>query len=55
LSGGGTGSGSGGSGLVIISFDGPTPTISVGLTYSETTVGSNTVISFTGGTGTVTW
>ena len=50
-------SGAGGSGLVILRF--PTaygnPTIGVGLTSSTSTSGSDTIISITAGTDTVTW
>jgi len=50
-------SGAGGSGVVIVRF--PTsfgsPTIGGGLTSSTTTSGSDTIITFTAGTDTVTW
>jgi hypothetical protein len=50
-------SGAGGSGVVIVRF--PTsfgsPIIGVGLTSSTTTSGSDTIITFTAGTDTVTW
>jgi hypothetical protein len=51
---GGTG-GNGGSGVAIIRFRGTTPTVSAGLTYTETTDGDYTVLKFTNGTGTITW
>lgn len=57
--GGGTGKrgGAGGSGVVIISFPtaSATCTVGAGLTYSSTTSGSNTVITFTAGTGTISF
>jgi hypothetical protein len=51
----GQGGGSGGSGLVVLRFVGEKPTISAGLTYTEGSVDSYTVLEFTAGTGTVTW
>jgi hypothetical protein len=36
-------------------FTGNTPTVSAGLTYTETTDGGDTILSFTSGSGTVTW
>jgi hypothetical protein len=61
--GGGAGSGyylpagSGGSGIVILRF--PTtagmPTVGAGLTYTDTTSGSDTVITFTAGSDTIAW
>jgi hypothetical protein len=55
--GGGTeGAGqNGGSGVVILKFRGKTPSISVGLTYSSIRQGSDRVLIFKSGTGTVTW
>jgi len=60
--GGGAGGGSrsqatyGGSGVVVLRFpDVFNPAISAGLTYSSTNVDSDTVLRFTGGTGTITW
>jgi hypothetical protein len=47
--------GAGGSGIVILRFTGDTPTISAGLTYTETVIGDETLLEFTAGTGTVTW
>ena len=52
---GGRSSNAGGSGIVIIRFEGDSPTISAGLTYTESTVGDDTVIQFTAGTGTISW
>ena len=58
--GGGAGGGSsstlGGSGVVIISYD-STKTISIpaGLTHNQTTSGGNRIVTFTAGTGTVSW
>ena len=43
------------SGVVILRFAGSTPTIGAGLTYSEATVGGDTVLTFTAGTDTITW
>ena len=60
-SGGGGNSGwpanaaAGDSGVVILRFTGKSPTIGAGLTYSETKVGADTVITFTAGTDTVSW
>ena len=55
----GDGGGVGGTarpGAVIISYDGADPTIDAGLTYvGPTTVGSNQVIRFTGGSGYIEW
>ena len=55
----GDGGGVGGTarpGAVIISYDGEDPTIGAGLTYvGPTTVGSNQVIRFTGGSGYIEW
>jgi len=54
----GDGGGVGGTarpGAVIISYDGADPTIDAGLTYTSGTVGSNTVINFTGGSGYIEW
>lgn len=52
-----TGTGVGGSGVVIIRF--PTaegsPTIGAGLTSSSATDGTDTIITFTAGTDTITW
>lgn len=45
----------GGSGVVIIRYEGDFPTISAGLTYVTSTIGSDTVLTFTAGTGTVTF
>jgi len=54
--GGGALRGDGGSGIVIIKFsDSYTCTVGAGLTSSSSTVGSNTVVTFTAGTGTVTF
>jgi hypothetical protein len=52
-----TGSGAGGSGIVIIRFptDEGSPTIGAGLTSSSATDGTDTVITFTAGTDTITW
>ena len=48
--------GNGGSGVVIIRYPNSlTPSVSVGLTSTTTTVGSDKVTVFTAGTGTVTW
>jgi hypothetical protein len=50
-------SGSGGSGIVILSYPSTYPdltSIAVGLTYTKTTSGGNTIYTFTAGTGTVT-
>jgi hypothetical protein len=57
LGGGGGGNKIGGSGVVIISFNSSyaTPAIDAGLVYNETTSGSNKIITFTSGTGTITW
>jgi hypothetical protein len=50
-----TGSGgNGGSGVVILKFIG-TATVSGGLTSSTTTSGAYTVLTLTGGTGTITF
>jgi len=49
------GSQSGSSGFVIIRFVGRMPNIDAGLTYSVATLGSETVISFTAGTGNISW
>jgi len=60
-SGGGGANGSpgnpsaGDSGVVILRFTGTTPTIGAGLTYTETTVGGDTVLTFTAGTDTISW
>jgi hypothetical protein len=51
------GGGAGGSGIVIISYPSTNPdltSIGVGLTYAKTTVGGNTIYTFTAGTGTIT-
>lgn len=53
--GGGGDRTNGGSGIVVIRFEGDSPTISAGLTYTESTVGDDTVIQFTAGTGTISW
>jgi hypothetical protein len=53
--GGGGSSGNGGSGTVILRYAGPAPTVSAGLTYTISNVGSDKVIEFTAGTGTVSW
>jgi len=54
--GGGGSSGNGGSGVVIISYQGnPPSSVSAGLTYTSSSVGLNTVLVFTAGTGTVTF
>ena len=45
----------GGSGIVILKYIGPSPTISAGLTYTISTVAGNNIISFTAGTGTITF
>lgn len=49
--------GSGGSGIVILRWPTSSGTITVGagLTYSTTTSGSNTIATFTAGTGNVSW
>lgn len=49
--------GSGGSGVVILRWPTSSGTITVGagLTYSTTTSGSNTIVTFTAGTGNVSW
>ena len=54
---GGSGATSGASGVVILRYptSGGTPTIGAGLTSSTTTDGSDTIITFTAGTDTVTW
>lgn len=49
------GSRNGGSGIVILRFYGLAPTVSAGLTYTETSDGGDTILTFTAGTGTVTW
>jgi hypothetical protein len=50
-------SGAGGSGVVILRYPTADGTISVGagLTSSSATDGSDTVVTFTAGTGTVSW
>ena len=54
--GGGALRGDGGSGIVIIKFsDSYTCTVGAGLTSSSSTAGGFTTISFTAGTGTVSW
>lgn len=45
----------GNSGIVILRFEGKQPSVSAGLTYSIFKDGTNTVMQFTAGTGTVTW
>jgi len=45
----------GDSGVVILRFNGKSPTIGAGLTYTETTVGGDTVLTFTAGTDTISW
>lgn len=45
----------GDSGVVILRFTGQSPTVGAGLTYSETTVGGDTVLTFTAGTDTISW
>ena len=55
---GGSGSGgTGGSGIVVLRYPTAAGTISIGagLTSSTSTVGSETVVSFTAGTGNVSW
>ena len=53
--GGGVG-GAGDPGVVIISYDGADPTLDPGLTYvGPSTVGSNSVIRITGGSGYIEW
>ena len=47
--------GDGGSGIVVLRFEGASPTVSAGLTYIETAVGNDTVLTFTSGSGTITW
>jgi hypothetical protein len=51
------GGGNGGSGVIIIRY--PTvnglPTVGAGLTYSTGTVGTDTIITFTAGSDTITW
>lgn len=57
-SGGGAGggnSGSGGSGIVVLRFAGASPTIGAGLTYTETTDGDDTILTFTAGSDTISW
>lgn len=56
-SAGGSAAGNGGSGVVIIAYPSSYPdftSIGVGLTYTKTTSGGNTIYTFTAGTGTVT-
>ena len=55
--GGGTALNSGGSGIVIISYSDnyTVPVISAGLTYTATIISAKNVLTFTAGTGTVTW
>ena len=55
---GGSGNGgSGGSGIVILRYPTAAGTISVGagLTSSTSTIGSDTIVSITAGTGNVSW
>ena len=52
---GGDGNYLGGSGIVVLRFTGATPTIGAGLTYSETTSGDETILTFTAGTDTISW
>jgi hypothetical protein len=49
--------GAGGSGVVILRWDASqaVATLSAGLTFTRSTVGTDTVIRITAGTGTVTW
>ena len=54
--GGGGAAGNGGSGIVIIRYSSLyVATLSAGLTYTSTPVGTDTVIRVTAGTGTVTF
>lgn len=52
-----SGGGNGGSGVVIIRFGSAydSPTVSAGLTFTETIVDGDKIIQFTAGTGTMTW
>ena len=47
----------GGSGIVVISYplSNGALTVGAGLTFTQTTSGSNRVYTFTAGTGTVSW
>jgi hypothetical protein len=45
----------GDSGVVILRFTGASPTIGAGLTYTETNVGNDTVLTFTAGSDTISW
>jgi hypothetical protein len=49
--------GAGGSGVVILRWDASqaVATLSSGLTFTRNTVGTDTVLTITAGTGTVTW
>lgn len=52
-----SGGGAGGSGVVILRWNASqaVATLSSGLTFTRSTVGTDTVIQITAGTGTVTW